>query len=44
LKGSTHIPFADLSNHKVAGLLERFLRRTWLDGYVDSSKGREHCR
>ncbi|KAK4445629.1 alpha/beta-hydrolase [Podospora aff. communis PSN243] len=44
LKGSTHIPFADLSNDKVAGLLERFLRRTWLDGYVDGSKGRKHWR
>jgi hypothetical protein len=44
LKGSTHIPFADLSNDKVAGLLDKFLRRTWLDGYVDGPRGREHWR
>ncbi|CAI6328889.1 unnamed protein product [Periconia digitata] len=35
LKGSTHIPFADLDNEKVAGLLDGFLEDAGLDGYVD---------
>lgn len=35
LKGSTHIPFADLDNAKVARLLDRFLERNGLDEYVD---------
>ncbi|KAF2118650.1 hypothetical protein BDV96DRAFT_596504 [Lophiotrema nucula] len=35
LKGSTHIPFADLDNAKVAGLLDDFLERHGLDEYVD---------
>ncbi|KAJ4348824.1 uncharacterized protein N0V89_010202 [Didymosphaeria variabile] len=35
LKGSTHIPFADLDNEEVAGLLEEFLGENGLDGYVD---------
>jgi len=34
LKGSTHIPFADLDNAKVAGLLDAFLHRNGLDGYA----------
>lgn len=35
LKGSTHIPFADLRNHEVGALLEQFLRKAGLDGYRD---------
>lgn len=35
LKGSTHIPFADLDNGRVAGLLEGWLGEAGLDGYVD---------
>lgn len=38
LKGSTHIPFADLDNEKVAALLDRFLDRNGLDGYIDDSR------
>ena len=34
LKGSTHIPFADLHNQKVAALLETFLAEKGLDGYA----------
>ncbi|KAK5652055.1 hypothetical protein OQA88_10831 [Cercophora sp. LCS_1] len=37
LKGSTHIPFADLHNSKIAGLLDRFLGRNDLDSYEGSS-------
>ena len=33
LKGSTHSAFADLDNEKVAGLLDKFLRKNRLDGY-----------
>jgi hypothetical protein len=33
LKGSTHIPFADMDNDKVAGLLDGFLKKAGLDGY-----------
>jgi hypothetical protein len=33
LKGSTHIPFADLDNDKVAALLDTFLKNAKLDGY-----------
>ena len=33
LKGSTHIPFADMDNDKVAGLLDDFLKKAKLDGY-----------
>ncbi|PVH94032.1 hypothetical protein DM02DRAFT_507652, partial [Periconia macrospinosa] len=33
LKGSTHIPFADLDNEEVAGLLEGWLEEEGLDGY-----------
>jgi hypothetical protein len=40
LKGSTHIPFADMDNDKVAGLLDRFLQKAGLDSYRESrSKG-----
>lgn len=35
LKGSTHIPFADMDNEEVAGLLDEFLEKNGLDGYVD---------
>ncbi|KAF1966421.1 hypothetical protein BU23DRAFT_325779 [Bimuria novae-zelandiae CBS 107.79] len=40
LKGSTHIPFADLDNEEVAWLLDEFLEENGLDGYVDG--GHEH--
>jgi hypothetical protein len=33
LKGSTHIPFADMDNDKVAGLLDAFLKKAGLDNY-----------
>jgi hypothetical protein len=33
LKGSTHIPFADMDNDKVAALLDTFLKKSGLDGY-----------
>jgi hypothetical protein len=33
LKGSTHIPFADMDNEKVAALLDTFLRKAQLDAY-----------
>jgi len=33
LKGSTHIPFADMDNDKVAALLDKFLKAAKLDGY-----------
>jgi hypothetical protein len=36
LKGSTHIPFADLDNEKVAALLDGLLRRAGLDGMSKS--------
>ncbi|KAF2786570.1 hypothetical protein K505DRAFT_330267 [Melanomma pulvis-pyrius CBS 109.77] len=35
LKGSTHIPFADLDNAKVAGLLDDVLEENGLDEYGD---------
>ena len=35
LKGSTHIPFADMDNAKVAGLLDEFLEENELDEYED---------
>jgi hypothetical protein len=41
LKGSTHIPFADMHNDKVAGLLDAFLKKAGLDGYA-SAKRRGH--
>jgi hypothetical protein len=40
LKGSTHIPFADNDNTKVAGLLDTFLRRAGLDDYRASTPSR----
>jgi len=36
LKGSTHIPFADMDNAKVAGLLDAFLKKNGLDTYKDA--------
>ena len=36
LKGSTHIPFADMDNEKVAALLDEFLKKAKLDGYQNS--------
>jgi hypothetical protein len=38
LKGSTHIPFADLDNEKVATLLDAFLKKAGLDGYRDAQR------
>ncbi|KAI1739727.1 hypothetical protein F4680DRAFT_134186 [Xylaria scruposa] len=35
LKGSTHIAFADMDNEKVAGLLDKFLKKNKLDDYVE---------
>lgn len=35
LQGSTHIPFADLSNGKLATLLDEFLEENGLDEYAD---------
>ncbi|KAH7073990.1 hypothetical protein BKA63DRAFT_45762 [Paraphoma chrysanthemicola] len=37
LQGSTHIPFADLDNDEVAGLLDEFLEDNELDNYEDDS-------
>ncbi|KAK4227420.1 alpha/beta-hydrolase [Podospora fimiseda] len=34
LKGNTHLPFADLNNEEVLGLVEGVLRREGLDGFV----------
>lgn len=36
LKGSTHIPFADMDNDKVAALLDTFLKDARLDGYQNA--------
>lgn len=36
LKGSTHIPFADMDNDKVAGLLDQFLKKAKLDSYQNA--------
>ncbi|VFU10281.1 alpha/beta hydrolase [Methylocella tundrae] len=36
LKGSTHIAFADMDNDKVASLLDKFLKKANLDGYVNN--------
>jgi hypothetical protein len=41
LKGSTHIPFADMDNSKVAALLDAFLKKAKLDDY-QSTKPRGH--
>jgi hypothetical protein len=37
LKGSTHIPFADLDNEEVAGLLDDVLSENGLDEYEDGN-------
>lgn len=42
LKGSTHIPFADLDNAKVAALLDTFLKKAALDGYSDDRAPQGH--
>jgi hypothetical protein len=42
LWGSTHIPFADLDNEKVAGLLDKFLKRNKLDKYEKGGHGYGH--
>lgn len=39
LKGSTHIPFADLDNAKVGALLDAFLSKHGLDGYRAGQEG-----
>jgi len=39
LKGSTHIPFADLDNARVGELLDAFLSKNGLDGYPGGEKG-----
>jgi hypothetical protein len=39
LKGSTHIPFADMDNDKVADLLDAFLKKHQLDGYQGKPRG-----
>ncbi|KAJ4289849.1 hypothetical protein N0V90_011181 [Kalmusia sp. IMI 367209] len=41
LKGSTHIPFADLDNEDVAGLLDDFLGENGLDEYVRGDEDEE---
>jgi hypothetical protein len=38
LKGSTHIPFADMHNDKVAALLDAFLKKAGLDGYESTKR------
>lgn len=40
LRGSTHIPFADLDNDKVAALLDTFLSKAKLDGYAEGKPRR----
>lgn len=42
LTGSTHIPFADMDNHKVADLLEKFLKKNKLDGYAKKNGNGHH--
>jgi len=34
LKGSSHLPFADMDNAKIGALLEELLRKNGLDGYA----------
>lgn len=41
VKGSTHIPFADMDNDKIAALLDDYLAKAKLDGYRDA-KPRGH--
>jgi len=38
MKGNTHIAFADLSNKRVARLLDDFLEEKGLDEYQDSDR------
>jgi hypothetical protein len=38
-EGSTHIPFADMHNDKIAGLLFKFLKKAKLDGYARRKRG-----
>ena len=38
LAGSTHIPFADMHNGKVAALLDDFLTKAGLDGYQSTQR------
>jgi hypothetical protein len=38
-EGSTHIPFADMHNDKIAGLLFKFLKKAKLDGYARKKRG-----
>ena len=33
IHGNTHLPFADLNNHQIAGLLSKFLQEKALDAY-----------
>lgn len=44
-EGSTHIPFADMHNDKLAGLLDNYLKKAGLDGYPrkydDKGKGKD---
>jgi hypothetical protein len=37
LRGSSHIPFADMDNDKVAALLDKFLKKNHLDGWAKPS-------
>jgi hypothetical protein len=39
LTGSTHIPFADMDNDKVADLLFKNFKKNKLDGYADKNDG-----
>jgi hypothetical protein len=38
-EGSTHIPFADMHNDKIAGLLFKLLKKNKLDGYERKKRG-----
>lgn len=40
LKGSTHIPFMDMDNDKVAELLFKLLKKNKLDDYAKKTRGR----
>ncbi len=42
-KGSTHIPFMDMHNDKIAGLLEKFLKSAKLDGYEKKPRSHHHA-
>jgi hypothetical protein len=41
-EGSTHIPFADMHNDKIAGLLFKALKKAKLDGYDTGGHGNGH--